>query len=100
MHQLLDQSNEDFVWEYEDQVEHFQCLPGMHLIKIHVSYMDNIEETIEDPSPESLSEAPSWRNLSKPTPLTSSIPPSMTTPQGTYLIKRLLKWTSLGWTIF
>jgi hypothetical protein len=62
-------------------------------------FLDAIGETIEDPPPESLFEAPSWRNPPEPMPLTLSTP-LMTTPQGTYFMQRLLKWTSLGWTIF
>ena len=37
-------------------------------------FLDAIGETIEDPPPESLSEAPSWRNPPKLMPLTSSTP--------------------------
>jgi hypothetical protein len=45
----------------------------MHLIKIPVSSW--MTEIVEDPHPDSLFEAPSWRNPPKPLPLTSSTPP-------------------------
>ena len=38
-------------------------------------FLNDIGETIKDPLPDSLSEAPSWRNPSKPMPLISSTPP-------------------------
>jgi hypothetical protein len=37
--------------------------------------LDDIGKTIEDPPPETLSEAPTWRNPPEPMPLTSSTPP-------------------------
>jgi hypothetical protein len=37
-------------------------------------FLDDIGEVVEDPPPNPLSEAPKWRNPSKPMPLTSSTP--------------------------
>jgi hypothetical protein len=46
-------------------------------------FLDDIGKTVEDPSPESLSEAPSWRNPPEPMmPLTSSTPPPDDNPIG------------------
>jgi hypothetical protein len=44
--------------------------------------LDTIGETIEDPPPEFLSEAPSWRNPPELMPLTSSTPPPDDNPTG------------------
>jgi hypothetical protein len=70
---LSDRCNEDFLWEYEDQAEHFafQNAPDQKAC----FFLDAIGETTDDPLPESLSEAPSWRNSPEPMPLTSSTPP-------------------------
>jgi uncharacterized coiled-coil protein SlyX len=38
-------------------------------------FLDDIGKTVEDPPPETLSEAPAWRNPPEPMPLTSSTPP-------------------------
>jgi hypothetical protein len=45
-------------------------------------FLDAIGETVEDPPPESLSKAPSWRNPPEPMPLTSSTPPPDDNPTG------------------
>jgi hypothetical protein len=45
-------------------------------------FLDAIGETIEDLSPESLSEAPSWRKPLEPIPLTLSTPPPNDNPIG------------------
>jgi hypothetical protein len=38
-------------------------------------FLNDIGETVEDPPPDPLSEAPLWRNPPKPMPITSSTPP-------------------------
>jgi hypothetical protein len=45
-------------------------------------FLDEIGKTVEDPPPESLFEAPSWRNRLEPMPLTSSTPPPNDNPTG------------------
>jgi hypothetical protein len=45
-------------------------------------FLDDIGKTVEDPLPETLSEAPAWRNPSEPMPLTSSTPPPDDNPTG------------------
>jgi hypothetical protein len=45
-------------------------------------FLDDIGKTFEDPSLESLSEDPSWRNPPEPMPLTSSTPPPDDNPTG------------------
>ena len=45
-------------------------------------FLDDIGENVEDPPPESLSEAPSLRNPPEPMPLTSSTPPPNDNPIG------------------
>jgi hypothetical protein len=49
----------------------FQNAPGQNTC----FFLDDISEIVEDPSPDSLFEAPSWRNPLEPVPLTSSTPP-------------------------
>jgi hypothetical protein len=43
-------------------------------------FVDDIGKTVEDPPPESLSDAPSWRNRPEPMPFTSSAPPPDNNP--------------------
>jgi hypothetical protein len=45
-------------------------------------FLDDIGKTVEDPLPETLSEAPAWRNPPEPMPLTSSTPPPDDNPTG------------------
>jgi hypothetical protein len=45
-------------------------------------FLDDIGKTVEDPPPETLSEAPAWRNPPEPMPLTSSTPPPDDNPTG------------------
>jgi hypothetical protein len=53
--------------------------------------LDDIGKTIEDPPPESLSEAPSWKNPPEPMPISSSTPPPDDNPTGDIVHVKVIK---------
>jgi hypothetical protein len=59
-------------------------------------FLDDIGETVEDPPPVSLSEAPSWRNLPEPMLLTSSTPPPDDNPTGDIIHSEVTEVDFLG----
>jgi hypothetical protein len=59
-------------------------------------FLDAIGETIEAPPPESLSEAPSWRNPPEPMPLSSSTPPLDDNPTGDIVHTKVIEVDFIG----
>jgi hypothetical protein len=59
-------------------------------------FLDAIGETVEDPPPESLYEAPSWRNPPEPMPLTSSTPPPDDNPTGDIFLSEVIEVDVIG----